>query len=267
MHLIAKNKIADYIEQHPEAKTSFLTWIKEFPYRKSKKNKTHPVEGILISFSELGRGDYSVKLIFNTWLKTGYIVWLGTKEAQIAYQQAEIEKIRIQHPNLVTTSITFTSSTSPRRSKKASEGNHVELTHIHSDNALEIFPSEIEGHVASEQDLKTKTDYENALNRAISIFDARPGTREFDELVLLLPLIRHYEACYIELPGLALLDVIKLKMEILGITPPYLTPIIGSEEEVNLFLTGKNILPDKILKAVCKLLYIRIPLNDKSLIK
>jgi antitoxin component HigA of HigAB toxin-antitoxin module len=194
-------------------------------------------------------------------------VWLGTKEAKIEYEHAEIEKIRIRHPNLVTTSVTFTTPASPRRSKKETEGKIVDPKDVQLGNAPEIFPPEIEGHIISELDFRTKVEYEKALNRAISIFNARPGTPEFDELSLLIPLIRHYEACYIELPGPALLDVIKLKMEMLEMNSSHLTFIIGSEEEVNQFLTGKNTLPNKILKAVCKLLYIRIPLNDKSLIK
>jgi len=56
-------------------------------------------------------------------------------------------------------------------------------------------------------------------------------------------------------------------MEMLEMNPSHLTFIIGSDEEVNLFLTGKNTLPNKTLKTVCKLLCIRIPLHDKSLIK
>jgi len=90
---------------------------------------------------------------------------------------------------------------------------------------------------------------------------------QFDELTLVLPLIRHYEADNIELPRLALLDVIKLKMKELELLPSYLTKVIGSEEDVNLFLAGKNALSNKTLRALCNKLYIRIPLNDNSLIK
>jgi antitoxin component HigA of HigAB toxin-antitoxin module len=261
MYLITKNKIADYIEQHPEAQTAFLTWIKEFPYWESNNNENQPIVGVLNGWFGLGGGDYWIEFKFNPWLKTGYMLWIGTEKARIEYENAKIEKLRIKHPDLVTTSVTITTPASARRSKKESEDS------VRQDKAPEIFPSPIEGYVASEFDLKTQTEYENALNKAIALFDAQPGTPEFDELALLLPFIRHHEATNIELPRLALLDVIKLKMEMLEMNPSHLTFIIGSDEEVNLFLTGKNTLPDKTLKTVCKLLCIRIPLNDKSLIK
>ena len=267
MYLTTKNKIADYIEQHPEAQTAFLTWLKEFPYWESNNNENQPIVGILNGWFGLGRGDYWIEFKFNPWLKTGYMVWIGTEKARIEYENSKIEKLRIQHPDLVTTSVTFTTPASTHRSKKGSKENHFDLTDVGSSYALEIFPSTVEGHVSSEQDLKTQTEYENTLNRAIVLFDAHPGTPEFDELASLLLLNTNYEASHIELPRLALLDVIKLKMEMLEMNPSHLTFIIGSDEEVNLFLTGKNTLPNKILKTVCKLLCIRIPLNDKSLIK
>ncbi|MDN5286240.1 MAG: hypothetical protein JWR38_2514 [Mucilaginibacter sp.] len=271
MYFITKNKIADYIHQHPEAQTVFLTWLKEFPYyigkNLLKQDKNLPMKRMLNGWFGLGRDDYSIQYKFNPWLKTGYMVWLGTQEAKIEYERVEIEKLRIKHPNLFSIPVTFTLPTSRGSSKKEVEGKIVALKNVRLGKAPEIFPSTIEGYVASELDLKTKTEHENALNRAISIFDAQPDTAEFDELALLLPLIRHYEATNIELPGLALLDVIKLKMEILGMIPSHLTFIIGSDEEANLFLAGKNTLPNKTLKAVCDLLCIRIPLNDQSLIK
>jgi len=267
MYLITKNKIADYIAQHPEAQTAFLTWIKEFPYWESNNNENQPIVGILNGWFGLGRGDYWIEFKFNQWLKTGYMVWIGTEKARIEYENAKIEKLRIKYPDLVTTSVTITTPASTRRSKKESEDRIVHRTDVPQGKATEIFLSPIEGYVASELDLKTQAEYENVLNKAIALFDAQPGTPEFDELASLLPFIRHHEATNIELPQLALLDVIKLKMEMLEMNPSHLTFIIGSDEEVNLFLTGKNTLPNKTLKTVCKLLCIRIPLHDKSLIK
>jgi antitoxin component HigA of HigAB toxin-antitoxin module len=265
MYLITKNKIADYIKQYPEAKTPFLTWLKELPYWESNSNKNQPIGGMRTTFS--GYGDYHIKYNFNPWLKTGYIVWLGTQEAKIEYERAELEKLKIKHPNLVTITVSFTIPATSRRSKKEAEGKIVDIKDVRLSNAPEISPFTVEGYVSTELDLTSKNEYENALNRAINIFEAKPGTPEFDELTLLLPLIRHYEASNIELPRLAILDVIKLKMEILGMIPSHLTFIIGSDEEADLFLAGKNTLPNKTLKAVWNLLCIRIPLNDQSLIK
>jgi antitoxin component HigA of HigAB toxin-antitoxin module len=289
---ITKNKIADYIEQHPEAQTSFLTWLKEYPYWQGKdifkQIESQPIEGILTCCSGLGRGDYQIQYKFNPWLKTGYITWLGTKEALVEYEQAEFEKMKIQNPDMewkvVTTTVVLQVSDIPGRATNQAEakvadlsetketlqvavGIPVDLTDVHLGKAPEIFPSKIEGYIVSKLDFKTKTEYEKALNKAIAIFDARPGTPEFDELALLLPLIRHYEASNIELPRLTLLDVIKLKMKELEMPASFLTNVIGSQEDVNLFLAGKNSLSNKTLQALCNKLYIRIPLNDNSLIK
>ena len=268
MYLITKNKIADYIGQHPEAQTAFLTWLKEYPYLESmfKQIESQPIAGMLTCCSGLGRGDYQIKYIFNPWLNTGYVVWLGTKEAHVEYERAALEKMKVKYPDLKVTTVKF-EVPGPGRKTNAAKGKPVNLRDVLLGKAPKIFPPEIEDHVVSALDLKTKAEYEKALNRAIAIFDARPGTPEFDELTLVLPLIRHYEASNIELPRLALLDVIKLKMKELELLPSYLTKVIGSEEDVNLFLAGKNALSNKTLRALCNKLYIRIPLNDNSLIK
>jgi antitoxin component HigA of HigAB toxin-antitoxin module len=267
MYLITQNKIADYIRQHPEAQTSFLTWLKEYPYWEGKNMikqiESQPIVGLLTCCS--GVGDYRIKYKFNPWLKTGYVTWLGTKEALVEYEQAELEKLKIQYPDLVTTTVVF-EVPGRGRATNAAKGKVVDLMDVHSGKASEIFLPKIEEHVVSEPDLKTKAEYEKALNRAISIFDERPGTPEFDELTLLLPLIRHYEADNIELPRLAIVDVIKLKMKELEMNPSYFTKVI-SEEDVNLYLAGKSALSNKTLRALCKKLYILIPLNDNSLIK
>jgi antitoxin component HigA of HigAB toxin-antitoxin module len=288
MCLIAQNKIADYIELYPEARTILLTWLKEYPYREGKnsfkQNENEPPEGILTGWSSPGRGDYSIQYKFNPWLKTGYIIWLGTKEAYAEYEQAEFAKIKAQHPDLErkvktvsfvldvpdpTLNVTESgiADLSEPKTLSVTMGIPVDLTNVHLGKAPEIFPPKIEDHIVSAFDLKTKTEYEKALNKAVFLFDSQPGTPEFDELALLLPLIQHYEASHIELPRLVLLDVIKLKIKELDMPSSFLISTIGSQEEADLFLAGKNTLPDKTLQAISDLLFICIPLNDKSLIK
>lgn len=291
MYFITKNKIADYIQQHPEAQAAFLTWVKEYPYREGRNifKQSQPLNGMLSGCSGLGRGDYQISFRFNPWLKTAYITSLGTREAGVEFHQAEFEKMKAENPDIerkvITSEVVIKVPDFPGRATtkaidpapvlpgeanetfEVTEAIPVDLTDVHLGKAPEIFPPAIEGHIVSERDFKTKAEYESALNRAISIFDARPDTPEFDELALLLPLIRHYEASKIELPRLALLDAIKLKMKVLEMIPAYLTKAIGSEEEINLFLAGKNAPSDEVLQAICDQLYIRIPLNDNSLIK
>jgi hypothetical protein len=104
MYLITKNKIADYIAQHPEAQTTFLTWLKEFSYLHGKNllkdHNDEPIEYIINGWFGLGNGDYSVEFKCNPWLKTGYIVWLGTKEALVEHQDREFEKLKAKYPDV-----------------------------------------------------------------------------------------------------------------------------------------------------------------------
>jgi HTH-type transcriptional regulator/antitoxin HigA len=61
--------------------------------------------------------------------------------------------------------------------------------------------------------IKTEEDYHQALNRLEIIFDAKPETREGDELKILSVLIHNYENSQdtIDLP--APIEAIKFRME------------------------------------------------------
>lgn len=48
--------------------------------------------------------------------------------------------------------------------------------------------------------IKGEAEYKGALNRTIHIFHAEPGTPEYEELELLLALVKDYEAKHIVIP-------------------------------------------------------------------
>jgi HTH-type transcriptional regulator/antitoxin HigA len=77
--------------------------------------------------------------------------------------------------------------------------------------------------------LKTEEEYRIALNRTIQILHADPGTSEFEELELLLVLVKDYEDKHIIIPELDPIEVIKLKMEERGLKAKDLEAIIGSK--------------------------------------
>jgi len=47
---------------------------------------------------------------------------------------------------------------------------------------------------------KTENEYKAAVERTIELFDAQPGTAEFDELELLLVLVKDYEDKHYQIP-------------------------------------------------------------------
>lgn len=98
--------------------------------------------------------------------------------------------------------------------------------------------------------LKTEEEYRTALNRTIQIFHAESGTSQFEELELLLVLVKDYEDKHIVIPELDPIDVIKLKMEEKGLKAKDLETIIGSKSHVSLVLSGKREVTLKMARAL-----------------
>jgi HTH-type transcriptional regulator / antitoxin HigA len=88
--------------------------------------------------------------------------------------------------------------------------------------------------------LKTDEDYQKASIRLMQIFHAEPNTPEGDELELLMVLIKYYDDKYVHLPELDPIEVIKIKMEEMGIKNKDLEPLIGSKGHVSAVLSGKR---------------------------
>ena len=88
--------------------------------------------------------------------------------------------------------------------------------------------------------LKTEEDYNKASLRLMDIFHVQPNTTESDELDMLLVLIKDYDDKHYQLPELDALEVIKYKMEEMGMKAKDLEPIIGSKGHVSAILSGKR---------------------------
>lgn len=88
--------------------------------------------------------------------------------------------------------------------------------------------------------LKTEDDYDKASMRLMEIFHSKENTAEFDELDLLIVLVKDYDDKHYQLPELDALDVIKYKMEEMGIKAKDLESIIGSKGHVSAILSGKR---------------------------
>ncbi|HZY80589.1 MAG TPA: helix-turn-helix domain-containing protein [Cyclobacteriaceae bacterium] len=88
--------------------------------------------------------------------------------------------------------------------------------------------------------LKTKKDYEQALERLDVIFDAKKGSKEGDELEILGILIEQYENEHfpIDLPDP--IEAIKFRMEQLGYTQTDLAKVVGLKSRASEILNRKR---------------------------
>ncbi|WP_159638773.1 helix-turn-helix domain-containing protein [Sphingobacterium composti Ten et al. 2007 non Yoo et al. 2007] len=88
--------------------------------------------------------------------------------------------------------------------------------------------------------IKTEQDYREALERLEVIFDAKPGTKEGDELEILGILLEKYEKEYfpIELPDP--IEAIKFRMEQLNYSQNDLAEIIGLKSRASEILNKKR---------------------------
>lgn len=105
--------------------------------------------------------------------------------------------------------------------------------------------------------LKTEDDYNRASLRLMEIFNAEPNTKEGDELELLIVLVKDYDEKHFELPELDALEVIKHKMEEMGMKAKDLEHIIGSKGHVSAVLNGKREITLKMAQKLKN--YFRIP--------
>lgn len=104
--------------------------------------------------------------------------------------------------------------------------------------------------------IKTKKDHQDALKRLEEIFDARPGTREADELEVLSFLIEKYEQerYPIDLPDP--IEAIKFRMEQLGYTQTDLANVVGLKSRASEILSKKRRLTLEMIRNLHETLHI-----------
>jgi len=88
--------------------------------------------------------------------------------------------------------------------------------------------------------IKTAAEYQRALARIETIFDARPGTAKRDELELLLLLVETYEDKAYPIDPPDPIAALRFRMEQAGLKPKDLIPYIGSKSKVSEVLSGRR---------------------------
>lgn len=104
--------------------------------------------------------------------------------------------------------------------------------------------------------IKTKKEYQQAMERLEMLFDAKKGTEEGDELEVLSILIEKYENEHfpIDLPDP--IEAIKFRMEQLGYNQGDLAKIVGLKSRASEILNKKRKLSLDMIRELHKKLHI-----------
>jgi len=248
IELIARNKLLEYLNLRPDAKIPLLTWLKEDQINRHRD--VTPVESQQ-AICQLGASIYQVDIRVNSSLKIAYVRWLGTDQELHQVMLREMERLGAKHQDLraeekISTKIVLIT---PPPLDVSHNSSVIQNSRVNLPSFAKIDIPDLAGETFS-----SKASYEQAIDRALDIFDSRPGTPDFDELATLIPLIRSYEAQYIRLPQLDLSSAVKSRMEEFQIQPEQLPSLIGSREEIDLFLSGKQSLAEEQLRPLLKML-------------
>lgn len=271
--LIAKNKVAAYIQRDPEAYTYLMTWIKESKNTNRRYFDMNAPDGTAIGLSQLGASKYSIKLKLNIRLQTAYIIFLGTREEEMAYMDQEIAEYEAKHPGakimlvVKTSTVTLKAPDIPRevfeqqRTLASAVSTNLDPHQVVGGNNF-IFPENIHSNCA---DLSLQ-GYEDALERAINIFNSQPDTDEFKELERLLQQIKGYESMNIIFPCFSGIEAIKLRMRDFKLIPENLMRSASEKEDIDLFLAGKKLLPDQNIEKIYKQLGLKLKIDRDDFI-
>lgn len=88
--------------------------------------------------------------------------------------------------------------------------------------------------------IRNKMEYEAALEKIDTLFDARPGTEEGEELDFLVALVEIYERAHFPMGAPDPVSAIKFRMEQLGLIGKDLIPCLGTKSKVSEVLSGKR---------------------------
>jgi len=108
--------------------------------------------------------------------------------------------------------------------------------------------------------IKTKREYERTLRRIEQLMDAKPGTKNGDELDVLTTLVEAYEARHYAICPPDPIEAIKFRMDQLGMTRKDLESMLGGRGRVSEILTGKRSLSLEMIRRLHRKL--RIPLES-----
>lgn len=104
--------------------------------------------------------------------------------------------------------------------------------------------------------IKTKKDYQAAISRLEIIFDAKPGSKEGDELEILGLLIDKYEEEKFPVNFPDPIEAIKFRMEQMGYTQNDLAKVVGLKSRASEILSRKRKLTLEMIRSLNKTMHI-----------
>ena len=106
--------------------------------------------------------------------------------------------------------------------------------------------------------IKNKTQYEDALARIYLLMqkNAKPESKESDELEVLSILVKLYEAEHCPVPKPTPLEAIKFRLEQMGMSDAELSNILGHRSRKSEILSGKRKLSLTMIRKLNETLHI-----------
>ncbi|WP_266204150.1 antitoxin Xre/MbcA/ParS toxin-binding domain-containing protein [Pontibacter kalidii] len=96
--------------------------------------------------------------------------------------------------------------------------------------------------------IRNEEDYKDALRQIKALWNAVPGTPDWDRLEILSMLVSRYEEEHYPIDEPDPIEYIRVRMEELGLRHEDLVPYIGSKESVTEVLDGKRPLSLEIIR-------------------
>lgn len=100
--------------------------------------------------------------------------------------------------------------------------------------------------------IKTESDYTSALARIDELFDSKPGSKNFDEVELLMALVELYEEQHYKIEAPDPIEAIKFRMEQMDMKRVDLAKYLGSRARVSEILNRQRNLTLAMIKKLHK---------------
>lgn len=242
MFLFSKNKIISYINEHPESRVSLMLLLKSYYLRKASSFYGVMVDDYNISNrngSSSFSNDYNVLFEINSHAKAELITWVGSNLELEEKRRIDHEKIeRYCREVLGQTLVTKTHASVIKGSLIKQPKQDISVPTHSSELEDKIKTFNLNVKISELEFFTTIDEYELGLETAVALFDSRPGSSDFDSLLLLLFKIDHYERNDLVFPEVTIIECILHNMKIFKLDLSHFRNIL-EENDFKLFLAGE----------------------------